>query len=177
MITNGRIVGLGKRTSLKNTTTMSGRPGKPDLSGYNYGAISSLVLTADRSALPRRDKEPDGAPTTLAGRIDPKEMGSRAFRQAPKDLDKKKKKAATEAHEQSEKSVRRKAEAASGFGYTDIIEATQEVEGLTYRPRTAETRQVYELILSSVHTSLGDQAQDIVRSAADSVLETLKNDA
>ena len=35
---------------------------KQDLSGYNYAAISSLVLTADRSALPRRDKEPDGAP-------------------------------------------------------------------------------------------------------------------
>lgn len=166
-----------KSASLKNTTTMSGRPGKPDLSGYNYGAISSLVLTADRSALPRRDKEPDGAPTTLAGRIDPKEMGSRAFRQAPKDLDKKKKKAATEAHEHSEKSVRRKAEAASGFGYTDIIEATQDVEGLTYRPRTAETREVYELMLSAVHTALGDQAQDIVRSAADAVLETLKSDA
>ena len=43
------------------TTTMAGH-GKPDLSGYNYGAISSLVLTADRSALPRRDKEPDAKP-------------------------------------------------------------------------------------------------------------------
>ena len=49
---------------------------KPDLSGYNYGAISSLVLTTDRSALPRRDKEPDGSPVSLAGRIDPKDMGS-----------------------------------------------------------------------------------------------------
>ena len=67
--------------------------GKPDLSGYNYAAISSLVLTADRSALPRRDKEPDGAPTSLAGRIDPREMGSRVQREVPKDLQKKKKKA------------------------------------------------------------------------------------
>lgn len=32
--------------------------GKRDLSGYNYATISFLVLTADRSALPRRDKEP-----------------------------------------------------------------------------------------------------------------------
>ncbi|KAF8970286.1 hypothetical protein BDZ97DRAFT_1790796 [Flammula alnicola] len=40
---------------------MSGRSGKPDLSQYNYGDISSLVLTTDRSALPRRDGEPDGA--------------------------------------------------------------------------------------------------------------------
>ncbi|PPQ70945.1 hypothetical protein CVT26_014249 [Gymnopilus dilepis] len=153
---------------------MSGRP-KPDLSGYNYGAISSLVLTTDRSALPRRDKEPDGAPTSLAGRIDPKEMGSRAFRQAPKDLDKKKKKA-VEAGDAAERAAMKRKTESAGFGYADIIEATQDVEGLTYRPRTAETRQVYELILSAVHTALGDQAQDIVRSAADTVLETLKNE-
>ncbi|KAI9462917.1 Sec63-domain-containing protein [Lactarius psammicola] len=154
---------------------MSGRPaGKPDLSGYNYGAISSLVLTADRSALPRRDKEPDGAPTSLAGRIDPREMGSRVQRAVPKDLDKKKKKAA-DKQDSSERAAKRRQEA-SGFGYTDILEATQDVEGLTYRPRTAETREVYELILSTVHLALGDQAQDVVRSAADTVLETLKSE-
>ncbi|TFK49242.1 putative RNA helicase [Heliocybe sulcata] len=148
--------------------------GRKDWSGYNYGAISSLVLTADRSELPRRDKEPDGAPTSLAGRIDPREMGSRVQREAPKDVEKKKKRAA-ERQDTTEKQNKRRTEAA-GFGYADIIEATQDVEGLTYRPRTAETREVYELILSSVHRSLGDQAQDVVRSAADTVLETLKND-
>ncbi|KAG8766567.1 DEIH-box ATPase [Ceratobasidium sp. 428] len=147
---------------------------KRDLSGYNYGAISSLVLTADRSALPRRDREPDGAPESLVGRIDPKQMGSRVQREAPKDLEKKKKKAA--AQDGAEKAAKRKGGATSGFGYTDIIEATQDVEGLTYRPRTAETREVYEMILATVHHALGDQAQDIVRSAADTVLETLKTD-
>jgi pre-mRNA-splicing helicase BRR2 len=162
-------------TTPTTTLIMSGRPpGKPDLSGYNYGAISSLVLTADRSALPRRDKEPDGAPTTLSGRIDPREMGSRVQRAAPKDLDKKKKKAA-DKQDPSERTAKRKQEAA-GFGYADILEATQDVEGLTYRPRTAETREVYELILSTVHLGLGDQAQDVVRSAADTVLETLKSE-
>ncbi|EMD34630.1 hypothetical protein CERSUDRAFT_116803 [Gelatoporia subvermispora B] len=152
--------------------------GKRDLSGYNYAAISSLVLTADRSALPRRDKEPDGAPTSLVGRIDPREMGSRVQRETPKDLEKKKKKAATDRVDAPEKQLakRRAAEAATGFGYTDIIEATQEVEGITYRPRTAETREVYELILATVHQALGDQAQDVVRSAADAALETLKNE-
>ncbi len=148
---------------------------KRDLSGYNYAAISSLVLTADRSALPRRDKEPDGAPTSLVGRIDPREMGSRVQREAPKDLDKKKKKAA-EKQDAAERPAKRKAADVTGFGYTDVIEATEDVEGLTYRPRTAETREVYELILASVHQALGDQVQDVVRSAADTVLETLKND-
>lgn len=152
---------------------MSGKPGKPDLSGYNYGNISSLVLTTNRHELPRRDKEPDGAPVSLAGRIDPKDMGSRVIRQAPKDLDKKKRRAAEGGEEKGPS--KRKADL-PGFGYADIIEATQDVEGLTYRPRTAETRQVYELILSAVHTSMGGQAQDIVRSAADEVLETLKNE-
>ncbi|CCL98051.1 uncharacterized protein FIBRA_00045 [Fibroporia radiculosa] len=150
--------------------------GKRDLSGYNYAAISSLVLTADRSTLPRRDKEPDGAPTSLAGRIDPRDMGSRIQREAPKDLHKKKKKAADRQDGTEKQLSKRRAAETSGFGYTDIIEATQDVEGLTYRPRTAETREVYELILSSVHRVLGDQAQDVVRSAADAVLETLKNE-
>ncbi|KAG6370880.1 putative RNA helicase [Boletus reticuloceps] len=157
---------------------MSGRPaGKPDLSGYNYGAISSLVLTADRSALPRRDKEPDGAPTSLAGRIDPKEMGSRVQRAAPKDIEKKKKKAGDAGRQDAlEKAASTKRRTEAGFGFADIIEATQDVEGLTYRPRTAETREVYEFMLSAVHQTLGDQAQDIIRSATDTVLETLKNE-
>ena len=157
---------------------MSGRPaGKPDLSGYNYGAISSLVLTADRSALPRRDKEPDGAPTSLAGRIDPREMGSRVQRAAPKDIEKKKKKAGDAGRQDAlEKAASTKRRTEAGFGFADIIEATQDVEGLTYRPRTAETREVYEFMLSAVHQALGDQAQDIIRSATDTVLETLKNE-
>ena len=161
------------------------KPGKPDLSGYNYSALSSLVLTADRSTLPRRDKEPDGAPTSLAGKIDVKEMGSRALRATPKDLEKKKKKAADgKDRDATERQLaKRRAEAsaagaggAPGFGYADIIEATQDVEGLTYRPRTLETREVYQLILSGVHRLLGDQSPDIVRSAADAVLEALKNE-
>jgi len=147
---------------------MSGQPPrKPDLSQYNYGAISSLVLTADRSALPRRDREPDGAPTSLAGMIDPREMGSRVQRQAPTGKEKKKKKAAD-----VEKQPKRAA--APTFGFADIVE---DADGLGYyRPRTAETREAFELILSSVHAQLGGQAQDIIRSAADAVLETLKND-
>ena len=149
--------------------------GKPDLSGYNYGAIASLVLTPDRSNIPRGDKEPDGAPTSLAGRIDPRQMGSRVQRQTPKDLDKKKKKA-TEGRDVSDKQSSKRRVAEAGFGHTDIIEATQDVEGLTYRPRTAETREIYEMILSSVHAALGDQVQDVIRSAADTILETLKND-
>lgn len=170
---------IGTSVLHRPTTNLTFRkmpPGKPDLSGYNYGAISSLVLTTDKTGLPRRDREPDGAPESLVGRINPKDMGSRVQRQVPKDLEKKKKKA-VERSEAAEKPTKKKAADVVGFGYTDIIEATQDVEGLTYRPRTAETREVYELMLATVHQALGDQANDIVRSAADTVLETLKNES
>lgn len=173
LVTHRLQLAFCRETHRPQTSTVMSA--KRDLSGYNYAAISSLVLTADRSALPRRDKEPDGAPTSLAGRIDPREMGSRVQRETPKDLEKKKKKAA-DKQDGAEKQASRRRAAEAGFGYTDIIEATQDVEGLTYRPRTAETREVYDLIISTVHQLLGDQAQDVVRSAADTVLESLKNE-
>ncbi|KAF7293429.1 U5 small nuclear ribonucleoprotein helicase [Mycena indigotica] len=110
---------------------MAGQGKKPHLSGYNYGAISSLVLTADRSALPRRDKEPNGAPTSLVGRVNPRDMGSHVQCETPKDLEKKKKKA-SDGQDASEKQPAKRKTQATGFGYTDIIEATQDVEGLTY---------------------------------------------
>jgi len=98
-------------------------------------------------------------------------MGSRVRRDVPKDVDKKKKRA---AEAEAEKVPKRRAAVASGFGYADILEATQDVEGIRYQPRTAETRTVYELMLGTVHRALGDQTQDVVRSAADTILETLK---
>ncbi|PCH39214.1 hypothetical protein WOLCODRAFT_158760 [Wolfiporia cocos MD-104 SS10] len=126
---------------------------KQDLSSYSYAASSSLVLTADRSALLRRDKEPNGTPTSLARHIDPREMGSR-------DLEEKKKKA-TDKQDTSGRQPKRRVEA-TGFGSLDIIDATQDVEGLTHRPRTAGTHE--------------DQAHDVIHSAADTILETLKNE-
>ncbi|KAG8794998.1 DEIH-box ATPase, partial [Serendipita sp. 398] len=150
-------------------------PPKQDLSQYAYSAISSLVLNPNRG---RREKEPDGAPETLSGRIDPREMGSRVRREVPKELLEKKKKATGEEKATTKKRATAAAAAAvnAGFGFSDIIEATQDVEGIRYQPRTAETRTVYELILGSVHRLLGDQAQDVVRSAADTILETLKTE-
>ncbi|PCH44487.1 hypothetical protein WOLCODRAFT_154532 [Wolfiporia cocos MD-104 SS10] len=124
---------------------------KQDLSSYSYAAISSLVLTADRSALLRRDKEPNGTPTSLAGRIDPHEMGSR-------DLEEKKKKA-TDKQDTSGRQPKCRVEA-TGFGSLDIINATQDVEGLTHRPCTAGTHE----------------AHDVIHSAANTILEMLKNE-
>jgi pre-mRNA-splicing helicase BRR2 len=105
-------------------------------------------------------------------------MGSRVQREAVKDLEKKKKRAA-----QDESLHIRKAKShaagpiASGVGsqHADILQATANMEGLTYMPRTQETREAYELILSITATALGDQSGDVVRSAADTIIQTLKD--
>lgn len=45
-----------------------------------------------------------------------------------------------------------------------------------YRPRTKETREAYEALLSVIQTQFGDQPADVLRGAADEVLAALKND-
>lgn len=160
-------------------------PKKPDLSGYQYSALSSQVTQADRRLIDRRDNEPTGEGETLRGRIDPKSMGSRVQREQVKDLDKKRTKA--EASDQLKQKKKKSATASSsssgalgGSGiqgdYADVLQATADLEGLRYTPRTLETRGIYELILGIISTSLGDQTSDVIRSAADMVLEVLKED-
>ena len=126
--------------------------------------------------MPRRENEPTGEAETLVGRIDPREMGQRAYREQA-DTEQKKKK--TVAQQQQQQQQRRGGAAAAApkttTRYADILEATQDIADVTYRPRTAETREVFSLLLSLVHAAIGDQPQDMVRSAADAVLETLKN--
>ncbi|WWC58973.1 uncharacterized protein I303_101518 [Kwoniella dejecticola CBS 10117] len=149
--------------------------GGRDLSGFNYGAMSSLVVNQDRSVL--RSDEPTGVAESLVGRINPKEMGSRVIREAPKDLEKKKAKSKLTSADEVEKSIRRAQEKSTArFGAADVLESVAQTEGLRYKPRTAETREVYELLLGLTHQILGDQTQEVIRSAADTVLENLKDE-
>lgn len=146
---------------------------------YQYASNSSLVLQANRKGLPRRDQEPTGEPDTLWGKIDPKDFGSRAEREAPKGIEEKKKKAAARKSEdvlerrrkrQQENAMRR------AYGYASVLAATEDQEGLNYIPRTNETREAYELILAFIYDYLGDQPRSVIRSAADDILQTLKTD-
>ncbi|KDE06013.1 pre-mRNA splicing factor [Microbotryum lychnidis-dioicae p1A1 Lamole] len=159
---------------------MPPKDGKPDYSAFQYSAMASLVTTADRSNIPRRDNEPTGEAESLVGRINPKDMGSRVARSGVADLDGKRKKADKEREKREKRELEgapKRRTATSALRYGDVLEATQDLEGLDYRPRTAETRQVYELMLSAVHTLLGDSPPSMVRSAADVVLGYLKDDS
>lgn len=104
-------------------------------------------------------------------------MGSRTTHEAPKDLEKRKKAKNVSQAEAIERSIRRAQETSTArFGAADVLASVAEMEGLRYRPRTAETREVYEILLGLVHSLLGDQTQEVVRSATDTVLESLKDD-
>ena len=48
--------------------------------------------------------------------------------------------------------------------------------GIVYRPKTQDTRQTYEVLLSFIQEALGDQPRDILCGAADEILAVLKND-
>ena len=60
--------------------------------------------------------------------------------------------------------------------FGSVLAATEDFEGLTYRPTTKETRAIYELVLAFVQQFLGDQPQDVLRGAADEILAVLKTD-
>ena len=51
-----------------------------------------------------------------------------------------------------------------------------EMGDVFYRPKSQETKQTYEVILSFIQAALGDQPRDILCGAADEVLAVLKND-
>ena len=156
-----------------------------NVSQYKYSAMSNLVLQADRRFVTRRNDEVTGDPESLAGRINIRDMGSRNARD---DAPKQKKKTTglrdverggiREGEEvlEREQKKRKRGEPAQ-LRETGILSAADAlVEGLKYRPRTPATRATYDLILTTTANNLGDVAHDVVRSAADAVLETLKDE-
>lgn len=156
-----------------------------NVSQYKYSAMSNLVLQADRRFVTRRNDEVTGDPESLAGRINIRDMGSRNARD---DAPRQKKKntglrdvergGIREGQEvlEREQKKRKRGEPAQ-LRETGILSAADAlVEGLKYRPRTPATRAIYDLILTTTANNLGDVAHDVVRSAADAVLEILKEE-
>ena len=148
-----------------------------NVSQYKYSAMSNLVLQHDRRFVTRRTDEATGDPESLAGRINVRDMGVRASR-AKADDSKRKRPGGDvergdirEGADVLERERKRKREPVQAFAATDTF-----VEGLKYRPRTATTREIYNHILAITAASLGDVPHEVVRSAADAVLEYLKDE-
>ncbi|KAM3453768.1 hypothetical protein NHJ6243_009061 [Beauveria neobassiana] len=154
-----------------------------DVSQYKYSAMSNLVLQADRRFVSRRNDESTGDPESLAGRLSIRDMGARVARdEAPKqkrqpglpDIQRGSIKEGQDVLLREQQ--KRKADNAN-LRATGVLGANEPlVEGITYRPRTLATRATFDLILTLVATTLGDVPHEVVRSAADAVLEYLKDD-
>ncbi len=157
-----------------------------NVSQYKYSAMSNLVLQADRRFVTRRNDEVTGDPESLAGRINIRDMGMRTGRE---DVPKQKKKAGGlqdvergsiregEAVLEREQKKRKRGEPAQTRGAGVLSAGDALIEGLKYRPRTPATRATFDLILTLTANALGDVPHEVVTSAADAVLEYLKDDS
>ncbi|KAJ1733400.1 Pre-mRNA splicing [Coemansia biformis] len=141
---------------------------------YQYAGNSNLVLPSDRPKVARRGERGKEI-ESLWSKIDPREMGDRVQREAPQ-----KPRAKTEEEERlslERKRTRREQRALrTNYGYENIIAATEDMEGM-YRPRTQETRRVWDLMLAQSRNYLGDQTPEVLLSAADEALAVLKDDS
>eukprot|EP00794_Sanderia_malayensis_P005235 gene5235-5896_t len=136
---------------------------------YVYKANSNLVLQADLSLIERRARdEPTGEVLSLVGHLQGKKMGDRAQR--------------TSAPELKEKKAKRQKKTETGDTFskfrapTLLSGETDDMAGIYYRPKTRETKQTYEVLLSFIQAAIGDQPRDILCGAADEVLFALKDD-
>ncbi|KAL8729842.1 MAG: hypothetical protein Q9166_004483 [cf. Caloplaca sp. 2 TL-2023] len=156
-----------------------------NLAQYKYGAMSNLVLQHDRRFSTRRNDEMTGDPESLAGRINIRDMGGRSGREntpqqkkksiGPRDVERGSIREGEDVLEREQRKRKRgEPQQLRGAGVLSAADAL--VEGLKYRPRTPATRQTYDLILTTTANNLGDVPHEVVRSAADAVLELLKDE-
>ena len=131
---------------------------------YEYKANSNLVLQADVRLIDRRAKdEATGEVMSLTGKLGGTRMGDKAQRMKP---------AKRQKRDHGKTDIGGKS---SGKGplQSDNLE---DLSGIIYRPKTQDTKQTYEVLLSFIQEALSDQPRDVLCGAADEVLTVLKND-
>lgn len=128
-----------------------------------------MVLQADVRLIerPRRD-EATGEVVSLVGKLEGTRMGDRYLRSKPEKTEERK--AKRQKRDEAQYDFERMK------GATLLSEGIDEMVGIVYRPKTQETRQTYEVLLSFIQEALGDQPRDILCGAADEILAVLKND-
>lgn len=134
---------------------------------------------------PRRD-EATGEVLSLVGKLVGTKMGDRHQRTKPEKAEERKAKYVIYCNSSGLLLIKyffrrqKRDEAQYDFnsmkGATLLSEGIDEMVGIVYRPKTQETRQTYEVLLSFIQEALGDQPRDILCGAADEILAVLKND-
>ncbi|XP_023931317.1 U5 small nuclear ribonucleoprotein 200 kDa helicase-like [Lingula anatina] len=136
---------------------------------YEYKANSNLVLQVDRSLIDRRARdEATGEVMSLVGKLVGTKMGDKSMRTKPPQMEERK--AKRRKRDEAQRDMLKMK------GQSLLSEGIDEMVGILYRPKTPETRQTYEVLLSIMQSALGDQPRDVLCGAADEVLAVLKND-
>lgn len=136
--------------------------------------MSNKITRADRRFIDRSSDDANGNPESLAGKINPRDIGSRATHAKVEkdDLGSKIKTEVSEPARKQKKGILK----ASTLEEGTLLQASGNSEGLNYFPRTAETQEVFDLIMSWVQSFMEDVPHDTIRSAADAILTILKDD-
>ncbi|KAK6185571.1 hypothetical protein SNE40_007775 [Patella caerulea] len=136
---------------------------------YEYKVNSNLVLQVDRTLIDRRARdEATGEVMSLTGKLIGTKMGDKAQKTKPPQMEERKIKRRKRDEAQRDM-IKMK-------GTTLLSEGLDNMVGIVYRPKTQETRQTYEVLLSFIQAAIGDQPRDVLCGAADEVLSVLKND-
>lgn len=124
---------------------------------YGYDEMSNKVIRSERR--PRNDHE-NTLPTSLAGQISVKEMGSRVVSEK-------------QSVQQSAKPNKKKSTSSSSQTFNNQSYSTS-YESINYRPTNEESAHIFDLIMTQVRTYLPDTSHEVILSAADVILEILK---
>lgn len=139
---------------------------------YEYRANSSLVLTTD--SRPRDTHEPTGEPESLAGKLNPKDMGDKVIFSKPTDItDHLKKSKKKKQRDNDDLSVRKPDTKRRRLTEESVLSLPEES---VYQPKTKDSELAYTGILSIIQNHLGGQPHDVLCGAADEVLSVLKNE-
>lgn len=160
-----------------------------DISKYKYEEMSNKVLRQDKRLLSNRtDPLKDAAlsaPTSLAGKISMKDLGDRARSASvdPEDpgMDEAKELAKRMSEKYKQKELaKRKQQQQAGFqssrNNVTLLDSSN-IGNLKYQPKSQQTNEVYEGIVSWVSDQFDNDIQhDNVLSATDLIIEILKDE-
>lgn len=122
------------------------------LKQYSYNEMANKVITEKKHKSLSREEDP-AMPSSLKNHISVKDFGSRALPETSPSVQPQ----ATPAESKMQLA-----------GYSTSYSS------ISYCPTTAENAHIFDLIMTMVHTKLPDATHDVILSAADTVLETIK---
>ncbi|CUM63214.1 uncharacterized protein PRCAT00000784001 [Priceomyces carsonii] len=119
---------------------------------YRYDEMSNKVLRPGRRF---KDNDEDTTPVSLAGHVSIQDMGTRVV---------------SESVQRKTNSKKTSRSSANGTTFEGTFDNS------SYHPTNEETSHIFNLIITELGKVLSDQSHEVIISAADSVLDVLKND-